>query len=108
MKLYGLKTCDTCRAARKALEEAGQAVDFVDVRAKPPGSDFYAELLETHGEAAVNKRSKTWAGLDDAERARPPAELLQRYPALMKRPVIASGGTLYLGWAEDVRGALMP
>ena len=108
MKLYGLKTCDTCRAARKALTGAGQVVEFVDVRETPPGAEFYSLLVETHGDAALNKRSKTWAGLDEAERALPPAELLARHPAVMKRPVIAAGDALHLGWTDEVRAALMP
>ena len=32
MTLYGLKTCDTCRKARNALDNAGHDVDFVDLR----------------------------------------------------------------------------
>ena len=34
MKLYGLKNCDTCKKALKALETAGQSVTFVDIRAE--------------------------------------------------------------------------
>ena len=30
MQLYGLKACDTCRKARKALQN--QQVDYIDVR----------------------------------------------------------------------------
>ena len=29
---YGLKSCDTCRKARKALTEAGRSVTYIDVR----------------------------------------------------------------------------
>ena len=32
MKLYGLKNCDTCRRALKALKVAGHEVELVDVR----------------------------------------------------------------------------
>ena len=38
MKLYGLKTCDTCRKALKALPDA----EFVDVRADAVPSDVLA------------------------------------------------------------------
>lgn len=105
--LYGLKTCDTCRKALKALREAGQDVDFVEVREAPPPADVLTQLLATHGEAAVNRRSKTWAGLGAADRALPPADLLARHPVVMKRPVIVAGGKVYLGWTEAVRAALM-
>lgn len=83
-------------------------VEFVDVRADPPGADFYSLLVETHGAASLNKRSKTWAGLDEAERALPAAELLARHPTVMKRPVIAADGSLHLGWTDEVRAALIP
>ena len=33
MKFYGLKSCDTCRKARKELDAAGIDYDYVDVRA---------------------------------------------------------------------------
>jgi len=106
--LYGLKTCDTCRKALKALSSSGQEVEFVDVRSDPPGAEFYARLVAQHGTAALNTRSRTWAGLNDAERALPIEVALARHPALMKRPVTEAGATLYLGWTEAVRGALMP
>ena len=32
MNLYGLKNCDTCRKAKKALEAAGADYAFKDVR----------------------------------------------------------------------------
>ena len=33
LTLYGLKNCDTCKKALKALEAAGRTVEFVDIRA---------------------------------------------------------------------------
>ena len=107
MRLYGLKNCDTCRVALKALAAAGQAVEFVDVRATPPGRDFMALLLETHGSAALNTRSTTWRGLDAEARQADPLDLLEAHPALMKRPVIEADGTLYLGWTDQVRASVI-
>ena len=45
-------------------------------------------------------------GLDEAERARPPLELLADHPTLMKRPLIVDGDSMYLGWTKDVQAAL--
>ena len=60
------------------------------------------------GDALLNTRSTTWRGLDNAEKARAPLELLQAYPALMKRPLIeGAAGTLFLGWTKDTQAALM-
>lgn len=102
MRLYGLKSCDTCRKALKALPQA----EFVDVRADGIAQDLLAAAYETFGEKLVNTRSTTWRGLSEAERATPPLELLQQHPTLMKRPLIDDGGRLYLGWDKAVQAAL--
>lgn len=98
VKLYGLKTCDTCRKALKALETAGKPAEFVDVRANPLSRDMLATLYTALGEGLVNRRSTTWRGLSDAERAGDPVDLLVAHPTLMKRPVIEDGAVLTLGW----------
>ncbi len=107
MILYGLKTCDTCRKAEKTLRAAGYAPEVVDVRADGVGADDLARFLGAFGGDLVNRRSTTWRGLDDAARARDPAALIAEHPALMKRPVIAHEGRLYLGWGPDVQKALL-
>lgn len=104
LTLYGLKTCDTCRKARQAAEKAGKDVMFVDVRATPLDRKDLERFLNTFGEALVNKKSTTWRGLSDEERAHPPVDLLIAHPTLMKRPVI-EGVTLTLGWNADVEKA---
>ena len=106
MELIGLKTCDSCRAALKALEAAGHAVDFRDIRKNPLGREDLEALLGEHGEALVNRRSTTWRGLDDAEREREPIALLLAHATLMKRPVIRRDGASYLGLTPGNRRAL--
>nr|WP_309502057.1 ArsC/Spx/MgsR family protein [uncultured Roseovarius sp.] len=102
MKLYGLKTCDTCRKALKSIE----GVEFVDVRADGVPEDVLKAAHARFGDALLNTRSTTWRGLDADERASDPLELLARHPTLMKRPLIVAGDTLYLGWGKDVQTAL--
>lgn len=102
MKLYGLKNCDTCRKALKALPDA----TLVDVRVKGVPIDVMKVAESQFGLALLNTRSTTWRGLDDAERSRAPLELMAQHPALMKRPLIEANGTLYLGWSKDVQMAL--
>lgn len=100
MILYGLKACDTCRKAAKALSAAGQSFDFADVRDDGVPSDTLRRALAEFGEALVNTRSTTWRGLSEAERAEPPLEMLTRHPTLMKRPLIDADGALSLGWSK--------
>ena len=103
MKLYGLKNCDTCRKALKALPQA----QLVDVRAVGVGADVLARALAQFGDALVNTRSTTWRALDEAARAQPPLALLQAHPSVMKRPLIETAdGTLYLGWGKAEQAAL--
>ncbi|MEX0350223.1 MAG: ArsC/Spx/MgsR family protein [Paracoccaceae bacterium] len=102
MKLYGLKTCDTCRKALKSLPE----IEFVDVREDGISEAVLSRALADFGTALVNNRSTTWRQLDAAEREKPPLELLQTYPTLMKRPLIERGDDLYLGWTAETRTAL--
>ncbi|WP_375175212.1 ArsC/Spx/MgsR family protein [Pseudooceanicola sp.] len=102
MKLYGLKNCDSCRAARKALPGA----DFVDVRESGVDPAILAAALDTFGEALVNRKSTTWRGMEEAERSRPPLELLADHPTLMKRPLIVDGDRMTLGWTKATQADL--
>ena len=102
MQIYGLKNCDTCRKAAKALPEA----TFFDVRADGVAENVLNAALERFGMALVNTRSTTWRGLDEAARAEAPLELIKAQPAVMKRPLIVVGDQMYLGWTRDVQSAL--
>lgn len=107
MRIYGLKNCDTCRAAQHALAAAGQSAALVDLREAPMADDLRARALAQFGEALVNRRSTTWRALSEAERATDPAALLAAHPALMKRPLIVAGDRLYLGWDAATKAALL-
>lgn len=108
--LYGLKTCDTCRTALKAL--AGRDVAVVDVRAPGISRDLLAAWIARLGpQTLVNRQSTTWRGLDEAARARAGTPdgalaLLADHPALMKRPVIVEGDAVHVGWSPAVRAAI--
>ncbi len=98
MKVYGLKTCDKVRAAMRALAQAGLAPELVDIRATPLEEAEIARFFKVFGAPLVNRRSTTWRGLSEEERAGDPVRLLSAHPALMKRPVIEEGDRLTLGW----------
>ena len=103
--LYGLKNCDTCKKAMKALPQAA----FVDIRAE---ADLSAKLplwLDKAGaKALVNTRSTTWRNLEEGDRARAetdPQGLLSEHPTLIKRPVIERGDDVFVGWSKTVAEA---
>ncbi len=102
MIIYGLKSCDTCRKALRALPGA----TLHDLRAAPLPDGVLHDALARFGENLLNRRSTTWRALPDAERTDAPASLIRRHPAVMKRPLIDADGTLYLGWGKDVQAAL--
>ena len=102
MRLYGLKTCDTCRKALKLLTDA----EFIDVRTQGVPENVLTQAFEYFGKALLNIRSTTWRGLGDESRNRPVLELLTDHPALMKRPLIESDGEMYLGWTHETRAEL--
>jgi len=107
MRVFALKSCDTCRKALKAMREAGLEPEVIDVRADGVAEADRAAILAAFGDAALNKASTTWRGLDDAEKAQPAAALLTAHPTLMKRPVIEKDGQWYLGWKADVQAAVI-
>ena len=102
MQIYGLKTCDTCRKALKALPEA----EFVDVRADGVPSDILERAYAQFGDALLNTRSSTWRGLSEAERTGAPLDLIALHPTLMKRPLIVSADGMHLGWQKATIDAL--
>lgn len=108
LTFYGLKTCDTCRKAQKALIAAGHKLTVIDVRGDGVPRSELTRFLTLFGADLVNRRSTTWRGLSEAERASDPLDLLAAHPTLMKRPVIVAGDRVHLGWTKAVQAALVP
>ena len=102
MIIYGLKNCDTCRKARKALPD----FEFHDVREHPLPDVVLDAALQAFGDRLMNTRSTTWRGLDEAARAGSPRALMCAYPALMKRPLIAVDNSFFLGWSVEVEAQI--
>ena len=102
MKIYGLKNCDTCRRALKALKAAGHEVELVDVRKDSISPEELERLYMVLGPDLLNKRSTTWRKLSEEERSGKPVALMLAHPSLMKRPVILEeGGLLTMGWGKN-------
>ncbi len=103
--LYGIKNCDTVRAARKWLD--GHQIDyrFHDVRDEPLSAEQIQTWLTDLGLSLVNKRSTTWKQLTDSERNSldegSAVALLLANPTLMKRPLLDTGKALHLGFKAD-------
>ncbi|WP_258240491.1 arsenate reductase [Pseudidiomarina homiensis] len=103
--IYGIPNCDTVRKARRFLEQHQVDYDFHDVREQPlPADTLNQWLQQVDRDTLVNKRSTSWRQLSDKERALADdgvaIELLQRYPTLMKRPVLSVDEHIAVGFNE--------
>jgi arsenate reductase len=103
LKIYGIKTCDACRKARKAFPQA----EFVDLRETPLSQAEISSFFETFGDQLLNRKSTTWRGLSAEEQRKDPIELLGLHPTLTKRPIIVADAARYLGWTAQVQAALL-
>jgi len=103
LTLYGLKSCDSCRAARRWLDDASVAYRYHDVRDNGLDvSHVRSWLDETGWEQLVNKRSLTWRKIPEADRndldEQRAVKLLVEYPTLVKRPVLTGNGVFVVGF----------
>lgn len=107
MILYGIPTCDTCKKAIKALEAAGQSVQFRDVRKDPLSEAEIDTIVGEFGDRVINKTSTTYRAFNDFLKVSDPEAQIAAQPAVMKRPVIHTEGKWYLGWDQAVQDALL-
>ncbi|MDA9270338.1 arsenate reductase [Amylibacter sp.] len=107
MKIYGLKNCDKCRLASKTLLNSGQEVSFIDVRSDGISLKLLENFYSIFGVELVNKRSTTWRSLSLSEQKQDPIEILIKYPALMKRPIISYNDKFELGWNKEVENRIL-
>ncbi len=109
--LYGLKNCDSCKKAMKALSSADVAYAFVDIRSDADlPSKVPAWLKIVGSDALLNTRSTTWRGLSDADKGlaeNDPVALLVEHPTLIKRPVVEANGSVHVGWTKGVADAVL-
>ena len=106
--LYGLPNCDTCRKARKWLDQTGIEYRFIDYRAKPvSAATLKAWAREIGGwEKLVNKSSASWRQLDETQKGASSdaqwTQLIAAHPALVKRPVLVLGdGSVSVGFSAQ-------
>ena len=107
MRIFALKSCDTCRQALAQIRAAGHDPQVIDIRADGISSDDLSQILTRFGAGAINRASTTWRGLTATEKLLDPRLLLARYPTLLKRPVIDADGQWTLGWTAAVQSTVL-
>ncbi|MGB8712095.1 MAG: arsenate reductase [Onishia taeanensis] len=103
--LYGIKACDTCRKARKALEAQGLPFKVHDLRDDGLSAALLDHLLERVPlMTLLNKRSTTWRQLSDADKdgldATSARALMMEHPTLLKRPLLDTGERIRVGYRD--------
>jgi len=111
--LYGIKNCDTVKKARRWLDEHGVAYRFHDFRVDGLDEKRLARWTKELGwETLLNRRGTTWRQLPEAQRNRAgdaagAVAVMRTHVALIKRPVLESGGALRVGFNADDYAALL-
>ena len=106
MIVYGISTCDTTKAAIKALTKAGKSPTFRDVRAEPLSPAEIDAIVTEFGDRAVNKQSTTYRSFSPFLREAEPEAQIAAQPAVMKRPVIQDGSNWSIGWDAAIEAKL--
>lgn len=111
--VYGIKNCDSVKAARKWLEARGIAHRFHDLRADGISKDQLQDWLDRVGpEQLINTKSATYRQLSPRDQqlatGRSAAAVVLANPTLIKRPVITRGEQLIIGFDETALDALDP
>ena len=106
LNVYGIKSCDTCRRAKKFLEDRNIEFRFHDLR--EDGLDI--QMLERWSariewQRLLNRKSLTWRKIPEADREnmtrdRAFATMLEQ-PTLVKRPVLEDPSFFAVGFSEQ-------
>jgi len=105
LAVFGIKSCDTCRRAKKYLTEQDIEFRFHDVR--EDGLDI--QMLERWAaridwQKLLNKQSLTWRKIPEVDRNDMTKDkafaLMIDRPTLLKRPVLEAEKFLAVGFSE--------
>lgn len=109
--LYGLRSCDTCRKARRWLDTHGAEYRFHDVRVDGLAETRVRAWADQVGwEVLLNRRSTSWRRLPQADKANDAGgviALMARCPELIKRPVLETGSRLLVGFRKGQYQSLL-
>ena len=103
--LYGIPNCDTIKKARAWLDRHDIAFRFHDYRKQGIDREQLLSMVSALGwEAMLNRRGTTWRALPakvkdhiDLESA---IDVMLENPAIIKRPILADGDQLHVGFSD--------
>ena len=106
LKLFGIKSCDSCRKARKWLGDNSIDVEYHDVR----DDGLEVQMLERwmkrmDWQKFLNTRSLTWRKIPEVDRADMTKDraigLMLEQPTLVKRPVLECEDFIAVGFSPE-------
>jgi arsenate reductase len=105
LTVFGIKSCDTCRRARKYLEEHNIEFQFHDLREDGLDIQMLERWTQRIGWARLlNKQSLTWRKIPEVDRNdmthdKALAAMIEN-PTLVKRPVLEGNKFIAVGFSE--------
>lgn len=95
LTMYGIPNCDTCRKARKWLEEKSIPCEFHDLRVDGLDIEMLTRWTDrSDWQTLLNTRSQTWRKIPQGDREAitmgSALSLMLVQPTLIKRPVLES------------------
>ncbi len=106
LTLYGIPNCDSCRKARKWLEQNSVQYHFHDIRVDGLDIETLTRWEDrTDWNELLNTRSLTWRKVPQADRegmtmGRAVSMMLEQ-PTLIKRPVLESTEYVAIGFSPE-------
>ena len=105
--LHGIRNCDTMKKAWTWLDDHGVAYDFHDYKKQGIERGALEEWVRTVGwEVLLNRAGTTFKKLPDADKlgidAARAVDLMLAQPSMIKRPVLAMGDRLIVGFKPEV------
>ncbi len=104
--VYGIKSCDTCRRARKFFDRKNIEYRFHDIRDDGLDMRTLKRWAKRIGwEKLLNKRSATWRKVPEADQSHVTEDkalaMMLDQPTLIKRPVIEARNYIAVGFSEQ-------
>jgi arsenate reductase len=106
MTVFGIKSCDTCRKARKYFTETDIEHRFHDVRDDGLGIQMLERwAARIDWKKLLNKQSLTWRRVPEVDREDMTQDkafaLIIENPTLLKRPVLESEAFIAVGFSQE-------
>ena len=104
--LFGIKSCDSVRKAKKWMDEAAIEYQFHDFREAGLEPKKLNQWVSSIGwEKLLNTRSTSWRQLDAGEKQNltqtSAKNLMLQNPTLIKRPVLEKNADIFVGFKKE-------